>query len=171
MIFCEGKYIRVLARDGWEYVERVHSNEAVVILALTDDSKVILVEQYRIPVTSPVIEFPAGLFKDPGSPSQETREETALRELLEETGYQAEEVELITSGPPSPGLSAEIIYFYEATSLKKVSDGGGVGSEQIIVHEVPLSEIDGWLQGMEAKGRLIDPKVYAGLYFIRINNT
>jgi ADP-ribose pyrophosphatase len=167
MILYQGKYLRVVSREGWEYVERVHCNEAVVILAVNDREETILIEQYRPPLAASVIEFPAGLLKDPDSPADETREEAAIRELLEETGYQAEDVELIASGPPTPGLSAEIAVFYRATRVQKVAKGGGVGSEKIIVHEVPLKEVDGWLQGMEAKGRLIDPKAYAGLYFLK----
>jgi len=167
MVLFQGKYLRIISREGWEYVERVHCNEAVVILAVNEKDQVILIEQYRPPLDAPVIEFPAGLLKDPDAPAHETREEAALRELLEETGYQAEDVELVAGGPPTPGLSSEIAVFYQATSVKKVSQGGGVGSEKITVHEVPLKKVDGWLQGMEAKGRLIDPKVYAGLYFLR----
>src|SRR5262245_4723486 len=167
MTLFEGKYLRVVSREGWEYVERVHCNEAVVILAVNEKNQVILIEQYRPPLAASVIEFPAGLLKDPDSPADETREEAAKRELLEETGYRAEDVELVASGPPTPGLSSEIAVFYQATSIEKVSQGGGVGSEKIIVHEVPLKKVDGWLQGMEAKGRLIDPKVYAGLYFLK----
>jgi ADP-ribose diphosphatase len=167
MSLFQGKHLRVIDRDGWEYVERVYCNEAVVILAVNDREEVIFTEQYRIPVASTVIEFPAGLLKDPDAPADETREEAATRELLEETGYQAEDMELIASGPPSPGLSAEIAVFYQATSVQKVAKGGGVGLEKIIVHEVPLKEVDGWLQGMESQGRLIDPKVYAGLYFLK----
>lgn len=103
MPLYEGKYLRVLKKGPWEYVERTHSNEAVVILAVTDDDRVILTEQFRIPVGAPVIEFPAGLLKDPGSPEGETKEEAAIRELLEETGYQAEAVELLASAPPHSG--------------------------------------------------------------------
>lgn len=171
MSLFEGKYIRVLSKNGWEYVERVHHPEAVVIVAVTDDQKVILVEQYRIPMGKNVIEFPAGLLNDPDSPAGETREEAALRELLEETGYQADDVEILMSGPPSAGLSSEIAVFYEAVGVKKVSKGGGVGSEKITVHEVPLAEVDGWLQGMEAKSKWVDPKIYAGLYFIKRNRS
>jgi len=167
MLLYSGKYLRVLKKDHWEYVERTHSNEAVVILAVTEDKKVILTEQFRIPVGKDVIELPAGLLGDPGSVPGEAKEEAARRELLEETGYEAEEMELIASGPPSAGLSSEIALFYGASGLKKVGKGGGVESENILVHEVPLKEVEGWLQGMEAQGKLVDPKVYAGLYWIR----
>jgi ADP-ribose pyrophosphatase len=167
MRLYSGKYLRVLKKDNWEYVERTHSNEAVVILAITEDKKVILTEQFRIPLGKNVIELPAGLLNDPGSVTGETKEQAAMRELLEETGYEAQEMEFILSGPPSPGLSSEVSLFYWASGLKKTGTGGGVEGEKIIVHEVPIKEVDGWLQGMEAQGKLVDPKVYAGLYLIK----
>src|SRR4030095_11781564 len=108
MSLFEGKYLRVISRDGWEYVERVHCNEAVVILAVSEKGEVILIEQHRPPLNASVVEFPAGLLKDPDAPADETREEAAIRELWEETGYRAEDVERVASGPPSPGLSSEI---------------------------------------------------------------
>jgi len=47
-----------------------------------------------------------------------------------------------------------------------VQAGGGVGHENITVHEVPLSEVHDWLATKAREGLLIEPKVYAGLYFI-----
>jgi len=47
-----------------------------------------------------------------------------------------------------------------------VHAGGGVGHENITVHEVPLSEVHDWLAAKASEGLLIEPKVYAGLYFI-----
>ena len=44
--------------------------------------------------------------------------------------------------------------------------GGGHGSERITVHEIPLGEVPGWLKKKEKEGVSIDPKVYAGLYFL-----
>ena len=49
----------------------------------------------------------------------------------------------------------------------KKGPGGGDETESIIVHEVSLQEVDLWLYEMEKKGYLVDPKVYAGLYFLK----
>ncbi|MEA2236438.1 MAG: ADP-ribose pyrophosphatase, partial [Thermoanaerobaculia bacterium] len=46
----EGKHVLVLERDGWEYVEREKGKTAVIILAVTDDDRVVFVEQYRRPL-------------------------------------------------------------------------------------------------------------------------
>src|SRR5436190_19258340 len=57
----EGKFLRVLKCGRWEYADRVGATGGVVIVAITNDGKLILTEQYRIPVTQRVIELPAGL--------------------------------------------------------------------------------------------------------------
>ena len=91
----------------WEFLERANDTKAVVINAYHKD-KIILVKQFRYPINMYSIEFPAGLI-DVG----ETPETTALRELLEETGYEGE----ITSvSPPlctSAGITSEIIYMVD----------------------------------------------------------
>ena len=56
--------------------------------------------------------------------------ETARRELLEETGYQAESMDLLLSGPTSAGMTSEITHLFLATGLQQVSQGGGVGGER-----------------------------------------
>ncbi len=167
MVLFEGRYLRVISREGWEYVERVHSHEAVVIVALTKKKEVILIEQYRVPSSATVVEFPAGILNDPEAVSGESKEEAAKRELHEEAGYESKKWKLLLEGPPSPGLSNEMVLFYAAYDAKKTGPGGGVGSEKIITHAVPLQKVDGWLKKMESQGRLVDPKVYVGLYFLK----
>src|SRR4029078_6338721 len=58
-----GKYISVLKRGRWEYVSRTGNINGVVILA-EHDGKVILIEQYRVPVGARCLELPAGLVGD-----------------------------------------------------------------------------------------------------------
>ena len=76
-------------------------------------------------------------------------------------------MEKILKGPISAGSSADMVIMLRAFDLKKVSEGGGDHYESIIVHEVPLNKTDQWLQAMERKGYLIEPKVYTGLYFLK----
>ncbi len=167
MILYEGKYLRLLREDNWEFVKRRNCTGIVVIVAMTHDHKVLFVEQFRRPVEASVIEFPAGLVNDQETPQKETLEEAARRELLEETGYEAQELMPLVEGPVSSGLSSEVITFFQALDIVKKHEGGGDDTESIVVHEVPLKEADLWLYEMQRKGYLVDPKVYAGLYFLK----
>jgi ADP-ribose pyrophosphatase len=165
-IIAEGRHLRLMQRGGWEYVDRRRVSGIVAIVALTESGRLLLVEQYRHAVNHRCIELPAGLAGDGPDHPDEPLVAAAQRELLEETGYEARDFELLTEGPPSAGLTTELISFYRARGLRKVAPGGGDESEAITVHEAPLAEIDGWLAGRAAAGLLIDPKVYTGLYFL-----
>ena len=160
----EGKHVLVLENDGWEFVERKKGKSAVVILAVTDDNHVILVEQFRRPVNARVIDFPAGLVGDDGS--SDDPGETAKRELEEETGYVCAKVERLTSGPTSPGITSETVAFYRATGLSQRGAGGGVAGENITVHRVLRSVVVEWLRRKSDEGVLIDVKVWAGLWWL-----
>lgn len=163
-----GRFVRLLKRDGWEYVERVDSSGVVIIAAITHDERLVLVEQFRTPVDAAVIELPAGLVGDLPGAAEESLSAAAHRELLEETGYAAERMIRLTSGPPSAGLATEIVTLFIATGLKRAGPGGGDDTEDIKVHEVPLSNVRKWLEDRANGGALLDPKIYAALYFIEM---
>lgn len=164
----EGKFKRLLSERGWEFIERVNCCGIVVILAVTEERKVVFVEQYRIPVGSSTIEFPAGLADGANTDqNEESLESAAGRELLEETGYQAGKLTLCLSGPVSSSSSTDIMSVFLATNLRKISPGGGDHTESIVVHEVDLNSVDRWLEQKQREGLLVDPKVYAGLYFLK----
>lgn len=163
VVLFQGKHLRVIRRGNWEFVERVDTTHAVVILAITDAREVLLVEQYREPLKKRVIEFPAGLIGDGGE--REDAETAAKRELLEETGFAARQWETLMSGPPSAGLSTELVTVVRASGLTKTDKGGGIEGEKIIVHQVPMTGVAEWLEGKRHEGLLIDPKIYAGLFF------
>jgi ADP-ribose pyrophosphatase len=160
----KGKYLALVKEGHWEYADRVGATGAAIILAVTPEQKLLVVEQHRIPVHSRTIELPAGITGDEGE--GESDAEAAKRELLEETGYEAAKIEELTTGPASSGLTSETVTLFLATDLKRVHAGGGIENEKITVHEAPLNEIDAWLAKKRAEGCLIDPKLYAGLYFL-----
>lgn len=166
MIMAEGRYLRMIRRGRWEFVERNNATGAVVVVAVTSEGELVLTEQYRIPMGCSVIELPAGLVGDVPGESDDPAE-TARRELLEETGYAAETIEYLTHGPPSAGLSNEVVTLMRASGLRRVGEGGGVGGEEIGVHVVALDGVDNWLGERMAAGVQVDPKVFAGLYFTR----
>lgn len=162
-----GRHLRLVVRNGWEFVERPGIHGIVIVVALTPDGRVLLVEQWREAVGASVLELPAGLAGDAESPRDEPLEEAARRELVEETGWDAAEMERLAAGPPSAGVTSEIVTFFRARGLTKAGPGGGVDGEAITVHEVPLGEVEAFIAAREAVGVLVDPKVFAGLWFAR----
>lgn len=98
--------------NGTSVREVIEHNGGAVLAALTDDGKMIMVEQFRKPLERVVLEVPAGKI-DPG----EQPLETAKRELKEETGYTADNVEYLTRIYPSVGYSEEALYVYLCTGL------------------------------------------------------
>jgi ADP-ribose pyrophosphatase len=160
-----GRYLGIRIKDGWEYTYRTNVNGVVVIIALTAEHELLLVEQYRIPVRSQVIELPAGLSGDHGDAGEPLRL-AALRELLEETGYAAAEMHQLVCCPTSSGMTDEQITFFLASGLSRQGPGGGDSSEDIIVHQVPLSEVDDWLAQAYREGKQFDPKIYTALYWL-----
>ncbi len=160
----EGKFLNLVREGRWEFCERVRQTGAVMVFALTPEGQVLLVEEFRPPIASRCLCFPAGLSGDEGAESDEA---AARRELLEETGYEAASLRYLFTGPSSPGLTSETVSFYLATGLRRVAAGGGVANEAITVREAPLADIDAWLAERMAEGVAIDPRVYTGLYFLR----
>lgn len=164
---CDGKHIRLLQRGSYEFASRKKVSGIVGIVAVTDDGKLLLVEQFRPPVNKRVIEIPAGLAGDVEGHETEKLAEAAKRELLEETGYEAKQMRMVGEGPPSAGISDEIITMFVASKLRKTGDAAGDGSEDITVHEVDVDRVEAFLKRKSREGCLVDLKVYTGLYFIR----
>ena len=164
-VVADGKYIQLVRQGGWEYARRKGISGIVGVVAVTDDGMLVLVEQYRAPVRASVIELPAGLAGDAKGHEREDLADAARRELLEETGYEARQMERLAAGAASAGMTDEVITLFVATGLKKTGDAKGDGSEDITVHEVAVGEVMAWLDARTREGKLVDLKVYSGLYF------
>ncbi|MDD4602071.1 ADP-ribose pyrophosphatase [bioreactor metagenome] len=85
---------------------------AVAVVPILDDGSIVLVKQYRYPVDKVTLEIPAGKLD-----YNEDPDDCVVRELREETGYQAKEMNRITSIYTAPGFSNEIIHIYIARKL------------------------------------------------------
>lgn len=155
-IVWQGRFITAKTRGRWEYVSRARGIKAAVILAV-DDGHVLLVEQYRVPLGSQCLELPAGLVGD--ETEGEAFELAAARELEEETGYRPERIELIGEFHSSPGMVSESFFFVRAHELEKVSEGGGVEGENIVVHRVPLGAVSEFVAAKRAEGCAMDAKL------------
>ena len=163
---CEGRWLSLRKRGRWEYAERNNPGGAVIILAVTADDNVLFVEQYRVSILQNTIEMPAGLVGDLAGQADESALLAAQRELEEETGWRCQRVEFVHRGPSSSGMSTEMITFVRAWELQKVGPGGGDETENIVVHEVPRAGAGEWLRAKAAEGFSIDPKLFAGLWFL-----
>ena len=151
-----GKYISVLRRGRWEYVSRTGSTNAVVVLA-EHGGKVILIEQYRVPVGGRCLELPAGLVGD--EDEKATLEDTAIKELEEETGFTAAGVEILGDFHSSPGMVAESFTLVRANGVRRVGQGGGNEHEQIDVHLVERSGISRFIAERRQAGVSVDVKL------------
>ncbi|WP_418383885.1 NUDIX hydrolase [Akkermansia sp.] len=160
---CGGRFLELLKEGRWEYVRRVNANGAVMIVAVTEDGELLLVEEYRVPLHARTIGLPAGISGDEG---EESTLQSARRELEEETGYRADAWTYLFTGPSSPGLTTEMVSFYLAEGLHQISEGGGVAHENITVHRIPLPLVHGWLMDQTGQGKVVDPKIFMGLYFL-----
>ena len=165
-IIGEGKFLRMLKAGRWEFVQRVRSSGAVHIVAVTDARELVLVEQMRVPVRGRTLELPAGIMGDSAAFANETPLESALRELLEETGFQGTSAHLLCAGPNAPGLTSERSNLVRVKGLKRVHAGGGDESENITVHLAPLDGIRQWIERKQGEGLLVEPRIFAALYFI-----
>ena len=165
-VLGSGRYLTLLDDNGWEYVTRPNVKGVVVIVAITDDDKLLLVEQHRPAVGRKVIELPAGLVGDVDA--GESLIVAAERELIEETGFEAREMVALAEGPVAVGVSDETVSFFHARAPRRVGTGGGDASEEITTHEVPLPELRRFLADRAAAGLAVDPKIYAGLFLVGV---
>lgn len=156
----QGKFITVRKRGNWEYVGRARGIRAAVILA-TDDADdgthVLLIEQYRVPLGKNCIELPAGLVGD--ETAGEAPEIAAVRELEEETGYTAHDVENLGEFYSSPGMVSESFTLIRAKNLTKIGEGGGVEGENITVHRVAVRDVSDFIAAKRAEGYAVDVRV------------
>lgn len=91
----------------------VEPGNAVIIIAVNENDEVFFIEQYRETIESVALELPAGMIEDGEEPK-----EAARRELEEETGIKAKNIEYLTSCFTSAGYTAEKIYIYVAKDLE-----------------------------------------------------
>ena len=132
---------------------RIDYPEAAAILAFPEPEHLLLVRQFRYAVGHETLEIPAGKV-DPG----EEPAACAVRELREETGYQARRVELLFSYYPAVGYSSERLSIFAAFELERLSG---------IEDDMEISAVETWrikdVLDMIRAGGVIDGKTALGL--------
>jgi len=149
------------APDGTTFHRDVIRNQDVVAMVpLHDDGTVTLVRQYRGPIDRELLEIPAGLC----DVDDEADEDAARRELVEEVGLQADDLDLVARYHPAAGFSDQFVRLYVATGLHEVAaDRQGPEEEAMTVERISLDDVP----AMIADGRLGDSKTIIGLLLAR----
>lgn len=123
---------------------------AVAVIAVTDEGKLVLVEQYRKALERSIIEIPAGKLEPGEEPIV-----TARRELEEETGYGAQSLTYLQAFATSPGFADEIIHLFVAKDLYKIENKAELDEDEFVeLLEVSLEEAE----QMVADERIYDAK-------------
>jgi len=135
-------------------MEFVEHPGATAIIPMLNESRIILLKQYRHALRKYIWEIPAGTI-DP----QESVINCAKRELIEETGYSAGQWRKLGEMTPVPGYSDERIHIYLATDLQPAEQN--LDRDEIInVHEIEINEA----MGMVKAGKIQDAKSITGLF-------
>ncbi len=133
---------------------------AVAVLAITDDEKIVMVEQYRKALEKIIVEIPAGKLE-----AGEDPEVCAKRELEEETGYDCKEMEWLISFYTSPGFADEIIHLYIAKGLEKKENAASPDEDEFVnLLEVTLEEAEQLLK----EQKIYDAKTAYAIQYLQL---
>lgn len=139
----------------------LESRDWINIIPITPENQVVMVKQYRHGSGEVTLEIPGGIV-DPGDSPQGA----ALRELLEETGYQAEDWAEIGSVNPNPAIFNNRCYTFLARNVKRTSNPMPDQTEDIEVVLVPLADIPAYIR----EGKIDHAIVIAAFYSYFLQN-
>ncbi|MEG0472013.1 MAG: NUDIX hydrolase [Solibacillus sp.] len=141
--------------------EVVNHPGAVAIIAITENNKILLVEQFRKALERSIIEIPAGKIEKEEEPIV-----TARRELEEETGYTAKSLHYLQSFATSPGFADEIIHVFVARHLTKMQTAAQLDEDEFVeLMEVSLEEAEQMVNDQ----RIFDAKTVFAVLWMKIN--
>lgn len=154
-LFRVEEVTQLLANGGTTKRQIVRHPGAVAIIPMVDREHVCLIRNYRISVAQTLIEIPAGTL-EPNEPP----DDTAQRELIEETGFRAERITKLSEFYLSPGILDERMHLYLAEGLVAVGAAREPG-EEIENLVVPWSQAI----AMVFDGVIRDAKSIVGLLY------
>ncbi|MGD9567837.1 MAG: NUDIX hydrolase [Sedimentibacter sp.] len=155
----EGKIINLrvdtVELENQKYAKReiVEHKSASAILAINEDNEMLLVRQYRKAVEDFIYEIPAGILNIAEEPV-----ECALRELKEETGYEAKKIKQVFEFYTSPGFTNEKCYLFLAEDLTFTSTKF---DEDECIETIKVSKVEA--KKMIETGKIIDSKTLIGM--------
>lgn len=133
---------------------------AVAIIPITNENKIVMVEQFRKPLERTIVEIPAGKLEKGEEP-----EYTARRELEEETGYDCEQLDYLVSFYTSPGFSDEILHIYLAKGLTKKENAASLDEDEFVnVMELTLAEAEQYLR----ETKIYDAKTVYAIQYLQL---
>lgn len=151
MRIWEGKRFSVLVEDGYEIAD---TPDAVAIVALDAEGRIVLVRQRRVATGTKLLELPAGLI-DEG----ETPIETARRELREETGLRGGRWRELAAFWTSPGFMNERVTVFAAAGLEEGEPEPDEGEELEVVRW-SLAEVKARIGELEDATTLVGLLLY-----------
>lgn len=159
----EGKILN-LRVDTVELPDKKYSKREIVehpggvgIITITNDNSLVLVKQYRKAIEDFLWEIPAGKLE-----VNEEPRETAIRELREETGYEANKLTYITEFYTSPGYCNEKIHLFFAEELIEIESHPDPGE----FIEKTIVSLDDLLKMLD-RGEIVDSKTIIAIYFAK----
>ncbi|PLT34800.1 NUDIX hydrolase [Bacillus sp. V5-8f] len=133
---------------------------AVAVIAVTNENKIVMVEQYRKALERSLVEIPAGKLEKGEDPV-----DSACRELEEETGYGCESMQHITSFYTSPGFADEIVHLYFARGIQKKQNAASVDEDEFVeVYELSLEEAEQYME----EGKIRDAKTAYAVQYLQL---
>ncbi|MBY6352280.1 NUDIX domain-containing protein [Rhodococcoides corynebacterioides] len=147
-----------VAMPGGRTAERevIEHHGAVAVVAIDDEDRIVLIEQYRHPLGRRLLELPAGLLDEPG----EDPVDAVGRELTEETGLAAESFSLLVDVAASPGFTDETVRIFLAEGLSEV-DRPEARDEEADIELVRLSVEDALARVLS--GEIVNASAVAGI--------
>lgn len=150
-------------RTGQEHdFFRIDAEDWVNVVPITRRQEIVMVRQFRHGSRDITLEIPGGVV-DPG----ETPAQAAARELLEETGYRANEVVPIGVVNPNPALFGNRVHSFAAFDVEWEREVRSESTEETVVELIPRTQLDGTLRA----GRISSALVIAALHWLRLHRS
>ncbi|MGE7665067.1 NUDIX hydrolase [Ureibacillus composti] len=143
--------------------EIINHPGAVAVIAITNEGKLVLVEQYRKALERSIIEIPAGKLERGEEP-----ELAAKRELEEETGYGCHEISYLQSFATSPGFADEVIHLYVAKDLYEIEEKAELDEDEFVsLMEVSIEEAEEMVRDQ----KIYDAKTAFAVLWMKLNGS